>query len=100
VLFVTYLWGKPQLRRRRRMRSPALGRGMDKSLKRPVRLRRARLGTKEKSHDPQKCKQYIALLSNSHMRVFIDKAGKFCYRPKGLSFFGKMRGIIYGILRR
>jgi hypothetical protein len=35
VLFVTYLWGKPQLRRRRRMRSPALGRGIDKSLKRP-----------------------------------------------------------------
>jgi hypothetical protein len=36
VLFVTYLWGKPQLRRRRRMRrgqnSP-----MDKSLKRPGR---------------------------------------------------------------
>ena len=58
VLFVNYLWGKPQLRRRRRMRrgqnSPA-----DKSLKRPGREARpparrayAPEGTKEKSHNP------------------------------------------------
>jgi hypothetical protein len=28
-----------------------------------------RLGTKEKSHDPQKCKQYVALLSNYAKRI-------------------------------